>query len=241
MKRLVAAALATLMLVGCGSGDRSSDESHLPTEQSVTEIQNPSDSETTASSFSNSRIIYRERIYNINSYTKSDFFIESSGRVWCGFYMHNEGTIDKLNRLWTSDVDYSENYKLDDDIWLASVLSETKDDDFMLFGETYDFDSISGEKLSAISDNIAAADPFSACNVTKSQEEVIHDYIEDEYIFIDLIIGDDVCRSYVNTQGYISSVQDGNANTAIENVHALPEYKQWRDLCTKYLVPYSSE
>lgn len=241
MKRLTAAALATLMLMGCAADTNSSDGSQEITTESVTEIINTALSENPASSSSQSRIIYRERIYNINSYTKSDFFIESDGRVWCGFYMHNEGNIDKHNRLWKDSDTFEENYQLDDDIWLAAYLSETRDDDFMLFGDTYDFDSLNDEKLSVISGHISNADPFSACNVQQTQEEAVHDYVENEYIFIDLIIGDEMYRSYVNTQGYISTVQDKEANAAIEQVHSLPEYMQWRDLCTKYLLPYESE
>ena len=238
MKRLAAAAFATIMLLGCASCSEDTDNSNNKLIQSVTEIENPSISHTTESSSDDSRIIYRERIYNTDSYTKSDFFIESDGRVWCGFYMHNEGSIDELNRLWTKDGKYSENYQLDDDEWLAAVLSETKDDDFMLFGEIYDFESMSGEKLSALSENIAAVDTSSECDV-QINENVTG--TEKEYVFTDMVIGGEICRCYVNTEGYVSTIQDDSANAAIEQVHAMPEYEQWRELCKKQLLPYKSE
>ena len=238
MKRLAAAAFATIMLLGCASNSKGTDSSNNKLIQSVTEIENPSISHTTESSSDDSRIIYRERIYNTDSYTKSDFFIESDGRVWCGFYMHNEGSIDELNRLWTKDGKYSENYQLDDDEWLAAVLSETKDDDFMLFGEIYDFESMSGEKLSALSENIAAVDTSSECDV-QINENVTG--TEKEYVFTDMVIGGEICRCYVNTEGYVSIIQDEKANAAIEQVHSMPEYEQWRELCKKQLLPYKSE
>ena len=238
MKRLAAAAFATIMLLGCASNSKGTDSSNNKLIQSVTEIENPSISHTTESSSDDSRIIYRERIYNTDSYTKSDFFIESDGRVWCGFYMHNEGSIDELNRLWTKDGKYSENYQLDDDEWLAAVLSETKDDDFMLFGEIYDFESMSGEKLSALSENIAAVDTSSECDV-QINENVTG--TEKEYVFTDMVIGGEICRCYVNTEGYVSIIQDEKANAAIEQVHSMPEYEQWRELCKKQLLSYKNE
>ncbi len=237
MKPLAAVAFATLLLVGCNSDSKNSGGSQEKLAQSVIEIENPSDSDTTASS-SNSRIIYRERIYNTDSYTKSDFFIESDGRVWCGFYMHNEGNIDEFNRLWTKDGKYSENYQLDDDEWLTANLSEKKDDDFMLFGEIYDFESMSGEKLSALSENIAAVDTSSASDV-----QIVENVTgtEKEYVFTDLVVGGEICRCYVNTEGYVSTIQDNSANAVIEQVHAMPEYEQWRELCQKQLLPYKNE
>lgn len=237
MKRLAAAALAALMLTGCANDDRSGS-SHGLTKQSATEIEITQSSETPTDSSSKSRIIYRERIYNISSYTKSDLFIEDNGRIWCGFYMHNEGQIDRYNRLCKDNDNAVEDYQLDDDVWLAAYLSDTKDDDFMLFGETFDFNSLSGEKLSALCDSIAAVDTSSACDV--STIDNVSDTVN-EYVFTDLIIDGEICRSYVNTQGFVSAIQDKNANAAMELVHDLPEYKQWRELCVKNLLPYSSQ
>lgn len=237
MKRLAAAALTALMLTGCAD-DKQSDGSHDLTKQSATEIEITQETENTTGSSTKSRIIYRERIYNTDSYTKSDLLIEENGRIWCGFYMHNEGKIDQLNRLWKDNDTFEEDYKLDDDEWLAAYLSDTKDDDFMLFGDTYDLNSLSGESLSVLSDSISAVDTSSACD-TQTIENVSS--TEKEYVFTDLIIDGEICRSYVNTQGFVSVIQDKNANAAIEMVHALPEYKQWRELCVKNLVPYKSQ
>ena len=196
MKRLFTAALSAIMLVGCGSRSENSSAPIAETEQSVTEIENTNISSAAPKSSAASKIIYREKLYNIDSYTKSDLIIQSDGRVWCGFYMHNEGTIDKFNRLWTTEKDFESPYRLDDDIWLDSVLSETKDDDFMLFGDIFELDRLSDEQLDKISSLIEKTDPFSASNVFKAPEDSADpDVIETEYSFIDLIIGDKVCRA----------------------------------------------
>ena len=152
--------------------------------------------------------------------------------------MHNEGKIDQHNRLCKDNDTVEENYQLDDDVWLAAYLSETKDDDFMLFGDTYDFNSLSEETLSALYDNIAAVDSSSAYD--NRTIDNVSDTVN-EYVFTDLIIDGEICRSYVNTQGFVSVIQDKNANAAIEQVHALPEYKQWRELCTQNLLPYGQQ
>ena len=103
MKRLTAAALSAILLAGCGSGktDSSDARSALPPLPKAAELTTAQ--QTAETSSAESRIIYRERLYNTNSYTKSDLIVQSDGTVWCGFYMHNEGTIDRFNRLWRTN------------------------------------------------------------------------------------------------------------------------------------------
>ena len=239
MKRLFTAALSAIMLIGCGSRSENSSAPIVETEQSVTEIENTNISSAAPKSSAASRIIYREKLYNIDSYTKSDLIIQSDGRVWCGFYMHNEGTIDKFNRLWTTEKDFETPYRLDDDVWLDSVLSETKDDDFMLFGDIFELDRLSDEQLDKISSLIEDTDPFSASNVFKAPEDSADpDVIETEYSFIDLIIGDKVCRAYEYTQLYSSMVQDENASEVIDLIHSYSFYDDWREKCSENITPY---
>ena len=161
MKRLVTAALSAIMLIGCVSRS-SENESEIPqTEPSVTSTEAANNTSSAPKKLAASSIIYREKLYNINSDIISDLFIQSDGRVWCGFYMNEEGTIDRFNRLWTSETDYSSSYQLLDDLWLSSVLTETKEDDFMPFDDIRELAALDDTKVDNISSIIGGTDPFS--------------------------------------------------------------------------------
>lgn len=239
MKRLTAAALSAILLSGCGSGKPSSTDTRsalppLPKAAELTTAQ-----QTAETSSAESRIIYRERLYNINSYTKSNLIVQADGTVWCGFYMHNEGTIDRFNRLWTSDDEYTENYQLDDDRWLASVLTETKNDDFMLFGDYSKLGELSTEDTQRLVSLVAEADPVSACNVSvASPDEAAPAETETEYNFVDLIVNSAPYRVYAYTQSYESMVQDTAAEEAMKLVQSTDFYTQWREKCVNELIPF---
>ena len=239
MKRLTAAALSAILMAGCGSGKTSSAD----TRSAIPPLPQPAELTTSRSSAetssAESRIIYRERLYNTNSYTKSDLIIQSDGAVWCGFYMHNEGTIDRFNRLWTSEEEYTEHYQLDDDRWLASVLTEDTDDDFMLFGDYSKLGDLSSEDTQRLCSLAAEADPVSACNVSvASPDEAAPAELETEYNFVDLIVNNAPYRVYAYTQSYESKVQDTAAIEAMDLVQGSELYSQWREKCITELVPF---
>ena len=239
MKCMASAALSTLLLAGCGAGAKAPQTPQPPTKQHFTEAVNPN---TESGQKSNAgKIIYRERLYNTDSYTKSDLIIEDSGRVWCGFYMHNEGTIDRFDRLWTSDEEYSDFYELDDDRWLKSVLSESSDDDFMLFGDIFELGSIEGEDLSKLDTLVKESDPFCTISVhTEPDDSEVPEKLEKEYDFIDLIVDGEIFRVYEYTQSHTLTAKDDNASAAVEYVHSCAFYQDWRSKCTELLVPYGS-
>ena len=239
MKRLTAAALSAILLADCGSGktDSSDARSALPPLPKAAELTTAQ--QTAETSSAESRIIYRERLYNINSYTKSDLIVQSDGTVWCGFYMHNEGTIDRFNRLWLSDEEYSDLYELDDDKWLKSVLTETDEDDFMLVGDIVKLGTLGDDEIQKLNTLVSAADPLSACNIRKaSAEEAEPEVIETEYSFADLVVKNEIYRVYAYTQSYERTVQDDSANEALKLVQASPLYAEWREKCAKELVPF---
>ncbi|SHM42829.1 hypothetical protein [Ruminococcus flavefaciens] len=238
MKRLVTAALSAIMLIGCVSRS-SENESEIPqTEPSVTSTEAANNTSSAPKKLAASSIIYREKLYNINSDIISDLFIQSDGRVWCGFYMNEEGTIDKFNRLWTSDTSYSSDYQLADDLWLEAMLSEDKEDDFVLFNDISELAKLDESGLENISSIIGGTDPFSASSVyTASEAAADPDTPETEYSFIDLVIGKNVCRAYEYTQSYQSSIQDKKAADVIDIIHSQSFYDSWREKCSKKLLP----
>ena len=230
MKRLTAAALSFILMVGCGAKAASPRLS----EEQMTEVQRPRAPEPVIDS--ENSIIYRERIYN-GSDTKSDLMIQSNGSVWYGIYMRDEGRIDRFNHLWKNEDECIENYRLADDEWLAAMLSETKEDDFVLFGETEQIVTLPEESISSLYSLVSAADPFSASNFrTDSADEPEADDIQTEYHFIDLIIADKICRAYENTQGYESMVQDQNAAEVIQQIHESSYYSKWLEICKEKLI-----
>lgn len=238
MNRMAPAALSTLLLAGCGVGAKAPQTPQPPTKQSFTDAVNPNISQSSKSP--EDHIIYRKRLYHTDSYTKSDLIIEDSGRVWCGFYMHNEGDIDRFGRLWTSSDEYTDFFELDDDRWLKAVLSPDESDDFMLFGDTFELDSIEGEKLSQLSSLISDTDLFCAISAhTDPEDGEAPAELEKEYDFIDLIVDNEILRVYEYTQSYTLTAKDENASSAIELVHSCPFYKEWQDKCSELLVPHS--
>lgn len=235
MKRLTSAALSTLLLAGCGAGAKAPQTPQPPTKQSFTEIVN---SDIPSDTAEKSSIIYRERLYSADSYTKSDLIIQSDGKVWCGFYMHNEGTIDQNGDLWTSDNECLTDYKLDDDRWLESQLSETSDDDFMLFGDTFDLAQLEGDDLSLLTESVSQCEPLSTYKETELSPGGGTD--DGEVNTVDLIIGGKICRVYMSADAYTSHTQDPHGCAAVVLVHSSDYYERWRELCSQYLVPYVS-
>ena len=237
MKRLTAAALSAILLVGCGSGktvsaDERSAAAPMPKAADLSSSRRSADP-----SSAESRIIYRERLYNTDSSTKSNLIVQSDGTVWCGFYSKEEGTIDRFNRLWTSETDYENFFELDDDRWLKAILTETKDDDFLLFKDTEGFEALSGESLEKLNSLVESSDPFSACNVkTASEAEAAPAVLETEYSFVDLICSGEIYRVYEYTQSTEKIVQDDSASEAVELVHSCAFYNEWKELCREKLV-----
>jgi len=237
MKRLVTAALSAIMLIGCVSRSAEEESAGSQSQPSVTKTV-ASNTSSAPKKFAETTIIYREKLYNINSDIKSDLFIQSDGRVWCGFYMNEEGTIDRFNRLWTSETDYSSSYQLLDDLWLSSVLTETKEDDFMPFDDIRELAALDDTKLESISSIISSIDPYSASSVyTTPETAAAPDVIETSYSFIDFVIGSDICRAYEYTQSYESMIQDEKASDVIDFVHRQSFYSDWREKCSQNLLP----
>lgn len=236
MKRLTAAALSAILLAGCGSGTPSSaDQRSAAPKPKASELTSSKRSADPSSA--ESRIIYRERLYNTDSNTKSNLIVQSDGTVWCGFYSKEEGSIDRFNRLWTSETDYENFYELADDKWLKSILTETKDDDFKLFKDTEGFEALSGESLEKLCSLVESSDPFSACNIRKASEaEAAPAVLETEYSFVDLICSGEIYRVYEYTQSTEKVVQDSDASAAVELVHSCAFYNEWKELCREKLV-----
>ena len=238
MKRLVTAALSAIMLISCVSRSSESESEMPPSDQSVIETEVANNKSSAPKKFAESSIIYREKLYNINSDIKSDLIIQSDGRVWCGFYTNEEGTIDKFNRLWTSDAEYLSSYQLVDDLWLDSVLTETTEDNFMPFGDITELAALDDNELEELSSVIGSIDPYSASNVyTASEAAADPDIIDTEYNFIDLVIGSNICRAYEYTQSYRSMIQDEKAAAVIDLIHSKDYYSEWRKKCSEELLP----
>ena len=235
MRFMTPAALSTLLLAGCVAGATVPRDTQPPTNQSVTEIVNTAVPVTEINN-TGSCVLYRERLYRPDSYTKSDLVIENDGRVWCGFYMHNEGLIDSFNRLHTRDDKISESYQLDDDRWLNAYISETRDDDFMLFGDTYELGTLSEAQLSALRKLTENTDPCSTLTVKTIPESENAPEMQ-EYLFADIVTGGRVCRTLEETQRYSSRLIDDNASEAVSSVRSEDFYKKWRELCASEIHP----
>ncbi|MBR6968423.1 MAG: hypothetical protein IKH78_07795 [Ruminococcus sp.] len=235
MKYMTLAALSTLLLAGCGAGATVPRDTQPPTNQSVTEVVNPAASATEIKS-PGSRVLYRERLYRPDSYTKSDLIIENDGRVWCGFYMHNEGLINESNRLCTKDGQCSGNYQLDDDRWLKAYISETAEDDFMLFGNTCELGILSETQLTRLRELTENADTGTAPDVkTASEAEDVPDM--QEYLFADIVTGGRIFRISETTRRYSSCSADKNASEALTLVRSGDFYVRWRELCSSEIKP----
>ena len=237
MKRLVTAALSAIMLISCVSRS-SENESEIPQGDNVIKTEVANDPSSAPKKIAASTIIYREKLYNINSDIKSDLIIQSDGRVWCGFYMSEEGTIDKFNRLWTSDTEYTSNYQLEDDIWFDSVLTGNAKEAKMPFSNITELAALDDNELEELHSLIGGIDPFSARSIyTASEAAFDPDIIETEYSFIDLVIGSDICRAYEYTQSYKSMIQDETASEVIDLIHSRSYYSEWRNKCSEELLP----
>lgn len=254
MKRLSAiaafSACSLLLLTGCEAFSKNKEPDIEPI-QSVYEIDTPA---TTAAPTTTSEeedtfgdlthIIYRERIYDPDSYTKSNLVIQADGTVWYGFYMHNEGTIDKNNLMWDSDGNFSDKYELDDDRWLAAAVTKTKSDDFALFGDITALGKLPDDELEKLNELISKTDPGSSYDVwTPKTYNDLPEYDEPEYFFTDLVIWDedgtaDICRAYIFTQWYEKTLDDQNALAAMELVRNTEFYDQWKEACAVKIKPY---
>lgn len=252
MKFLAMFAMCPLLLMtGCEAFSKNNDMEDIPTTHSVYEIDTPasttappttSEEEDTFGDLT--RILYRERIYDPDSYTKSNLVIQADGTVWCGFYMHNEGTIDKNNLMWDSDGNFSDKYELDDDRWLAAAITKTKSDDFALFGDISVLGKLTDDEIEKLTEAISKTDTSSSYDVwTPKTFNDLPEYDEPEYFFTDLVIWDedgqaDICRSYIFTQWYEKTIEDPNANAAMELVRGTEYYEQWKELCATKIKPY---
>jgi hypothetical protein len=238
MKRLVTAALSAIMLISCGTRSSEDESSTQQARMNVTEIEITNNTSSAPKKLTASTIIYREKLYNIYSDIKSDLIIQSDGRVWCGFYTNDEGSIDRFNRLWTDDKEYLSSYQLQDDLWLDTVLTETKKDDFMPFDDIIELAKLDDSELEKLTSLIGSIDPYSASSVyTASENAAAPDIIETEYSFIDMIIGSNICRAYEYTQSYQSMIQDETAAEVIDLIHGNDYYSEWREKCSENLLP----
>lgn len=251
MKRLAALAICSLLFTtGCSAFSKNKGPDVEPI-QSVFEIDTPATTTSPAPTSPEedsygevTHVLYRERIYDPDSYTKSNLIVQADGTVWCGFYMHNEGTIDKNNLLWDSDGNFTDKYELDDDRWLAATVTRTKSDDFALFGDTTKLGKLSDDELAKLTEYISGTDTGSDYDVwTPKTFNDLPEYDEPEYFFTDLVIWDedgtaDICRTYIFTQWYEKTLDDQNALSAMELVRNTEYYKQWKEICATKIKPY---
>lgn len=179
-----------------------------------------------------SEILCKVRHYRNDSYTKSDLIVQADGRIWCGFYFQNEGTIGADNILRKSDGSEYEEIYLMDDKWMDAYLTEDAEDDFMLFGEMFELGSLSDSDLEQLKKYISSVYADSEMKPYGSQDTQAEDYY-----YCDITVkkdGDSVrvpVRADIGKYSIKSS--DSNAEKACKLVmnSSADYYKQWESLC----------
>ena len=183
-----------------------------------------------------SEIICKVRHYKTDSYTKSDLIVQADGRIWCGFYFQNEGTIGADNVLRKSDGSSYDNITLMDDKWLDAYVSESAEDDFMLFGEMFELGKLSDTDLNKLKKYIAATDDSKPMKPLGNQDTEAKDYY-----YADITIEKNGKHKRLPVLAklgkYSVKSTDSNAEKACSLVmnRSADYYKQWEKLCEEKL------
>lgn len=183
-----------------------------------------------------SEILCKIRHYRCGSYTKSDLIVQADGRIWCGFYYQNEGEIGADNILRKSDGSTYDEIVLMDDRWMDAYLSETAEDDFMLFGEMYELGTLSPADLEKLKKLVSSVDTSKKCKPLGNKDTQAKDYY---YADITVKKGGESVRMPVLAKlgRYSIKSTDSNADKAFSLVMApsADYYKQWESLCDEKL------
>lgn len=182
-------------------------------------------------------ILCKVRHYRKGDCTKSDLFIQDDGRVWCGFYYQNEGEILPDNTLSKNNESSKSDVVLMDDKWMDAYLSETAEDDFMLFGDIYELGSLSEKQLDDLKKCISSVEADSGVQASGTKDDNAADYFH-----TDITVKKDgrSVRMPVHAElgKYIIRSKDKNA----EKVHLMVTnrsayyFKQWESLCEEKLA-----
>lgn len=234
MRRLwgFSAAVLAIVMSSCGS-------SETPKIQSGSAIENP-DIVTSSAMAENAvhidegkRIICKIRHYSPDSYVKSDMIFQADGRIYCGFYMQNEGNISGENVLKTSDGAELTDFSLMDDKWLDACINSDKNDDFMLFGEMYELGHLNETDTQKLCELISGID--ADCSHT------IGTQVSDGWYHTDFVTESDKgyvrIRAFADLPQYSDSIDDVNAQQAHEMVmnRDADYFKEWEKLCSEHM------
>ncbi|MBP7186115.1 MAG: hypothetical protein KBA55_04990 [Ruminococcus sp.] len=184
-----------------------------------------------------SEILCMVRHYSPSSFTKSDMIVQADGRIWCGFYFQNEGTIGADNVLRKTDGSAYEEFTLMDDKWMDAYLTEDAEDDFMLFGETFELGILSQSDLDKLKKYISETDPQSDTKAIGKQDTAAEDYY---YTSITVEKNGSPVRMPVHADigKYSITSSDSNAEKACKLVmnRSADYFKQWESLCEEKMT-----
>lgn len=238
MKRFVIAGAALLIcLSSCSfrpkieSGTTTDEPYYVHTEEHspvVMKTEPPAVSPYTNAS----EILCKVRYYNSESFTKSDLIVQADGRIWCGFYFQNEGVIGTDNVLRKSDGSSYEDIYLMDDKWMDAYLSETAEDDFMLFGEMQELGRLSDDDLNRLKKYLLDVDPSKPNKPLGNKDDSAK-----IFYYADITVnenGKPVRLPVLAKLGrYSVKSTDSNAEKACSLImdSSKDHYKQWEALC----------
>ena len=180
-----------------------------------------------------SRIICKVRHYSPDSYVKSDMIFQADGRIYCGFYMQNEGEISAENVLNAPDGTEQADFRLMDDKWLDACINGNKSDNFALFGETYELGHLNEADTKQLCELISGIDADSGHIICgKSADGWYHtDFVtegSDGYVRI---------RAFADLPQYSDVLDDENAQQAhdiVMNTEA-DFFQEWEKLCSEHM------
>lgn len=180
-------------------------------------------------------IICKIRHYKTDSIKKSDLIIQSNGMVWCGFYEQEEGKIGTDNILRKSDGTEITDITLIDDQWMDAFLTETAEDDFMLFGETIEMGQLEKETLDELVALSEKVSPDKVYTGKASADSSVTDYY---YTDVSALKGDERVRVPVMAKLGDSKLisTDTNAKKIAEIVMDSQVFDEWEKLCNEKLA-----
>ena len=174
-------------------------------------------------------IICKIRRYHTGEMMKSDLIVQADGKVWCGFYEQNVGEIGTDNVLHKSDG-IEVDLVLMDDLWLDAFLTETAEDDFMLFGETFELGKLEPVMLAELINYAAGVSPDKAYKGSVSADSAVTDYY-----YADVVSLKDDEKVRVPAMAQLGDKQlmttDADAKKLIEKVMESQYYTDWEKLC----------
>ena len=231
MRRLwgISAALLAVSVTSCALRE-------TPKIQSGSEVENPHYVQQTAVTEhinESKRIICKIRRYSPDSYVKSDMIFQADGRIYCGFYMQNEGDISDKNILKNSEGEEFAEFSLMDDKWLDACLSEDTADDFMLFGEVHELGHLPENELQKLIELISG--------INAESQHLSGSSSSDCYYYTDFVAESggkyERIRAFSELPQYCDKINDENAELAhdmVMNGNA-DFFQEWEKLCIEHM------